>query len=334
MGSLGRIYKEFIHELILKSLNISTELFKIMIPMTILTKILEYLNAIEILGKALDPVMSLMGLPGELGLVWAASMLTNIYGGLSVFAGVYQGLNITQGDITILCLIILVAHSLPVELGISKKAGVKVLPMLLLRVLSALVMGIILHLCFDFFHLFQNPGVPVWKPHASSDTSLYGWVIGQGKSLLYIFFIILLLVIFMDILQRLKIMDWLTNKITPFISPLGMGKNAGFLAVTGLTLGISYGGGFIINEAESGNLSEREVFFSLSLMGLSHSIIEDTLLMAAIGGSLWGILAARILLSFIFIWLLVKITSLLSEENFSSLFIVKDFKKNLSGEGI
>jgi hypothetical protein len=125
----------------------------------------------------------------------------------------------------------------------------------------------------------------------------------------------------MDILEKLKFMDWLTRKITFFISPLGMGDKAGFMAVTGFTLGISYGGGLIISEAKSGSLSQREIFFSLSLMGLSHGMIEDTLLMAAIGGSLWGILLARIVFSFIFIWIMVRISKIMTDEKFNLVFM-------------
>lgn len=323
MKFLKKIYSEFLKDILSKSTKISFELFRVMIPLNILTKILEYFNAVEFLGRLLEPVMGLMGLSGELGLVWAASMLTNIYGGLSVFAGIYPGLDITGGDITVLCLVILIAHSLPVELGIARKAGVKLIPMFLLRVLSALIMGILLSWFFKFFNLFQGKAVPVWKPEITSNNTLIGWVESQFTGLIYIFFIILTLVVLMDILQRIKLMDWLTGRITPLISPLGMGKNASFLAITGFTLGISYGGGLIISEAESGNLSEREVFFSLSLMGLSHGMIEDTILMAAIGGSLWGILAARVFFSFIFIWLLVKGTSFLTDDRFSALFIEK-----------
>ena len=330
MDFIKKIYFRFLRELVLKTFNISYELFKVMIPMTILTKILEYFNAVQLLGRLLEPVMGLMGLKGELGLVWAASMLTNIYGGLSVFAGIYQNLDITKADITVLCLIILIAHSLPVELGIAKKAGAKLFPMLCLRVLSALAMGIVLSLSFNFFNLFQEKGVPLWKPDRVSDSSLGAWIYSQGVSLFYIFLIIMALVILMDVLERIGIMGWLTRKITPFINPLGMGKNASFLAVTGFTLGISYGGGLIISETESGNLSEREVFFSLSLMGLAHGMIEDTLLMAAIGGSLWGILAARVFFSFLFIWLLVKLTSYLTDDRFSSFFIEKHFREKIS----
>jgi len=314
-------FKNFFRNIVPKSLGISAELFKVMIPMTVATKILEYFGAVEFIGKILSPLMGIMGLDGELGLVWAASMITNIYGGLSVFAAIYPGLEVSTCDITVLSLIILVAHSFPVELGIAKKAGAKVFPMFLLRFLSAVAMGIVLSFIFDFFNLLQEPANPLWSPEITADKTFTAELFSQGLSLLYIFLIILSLVFFMDILEKLKFMDWLTRKITFFISPLGMGDKAGFMAVTGFTLGISYGGGLIISEAKSGSLSQREIFFSLSLMGLSHGMIEDTLLMAAIGGSLWGILLARIVFSFIFIWIMGRISKIMTDEKFNLVFM-------------
>ncbi|MDY0362147.1 MAG: nucleoside recognition domain-containing protein [Desulforegulaceae bacterium] len=313
--------KNFFNNILPKTYTISFDLFKIMIPMTILTKILEYFGAVEFTGKILSPLMGLMGLDGELGLVWAASMITNIYGGLSVFAAIYPGLNVSSCDITILSLIILVAHSLPVELGIARKAGAKIFPMFLLRFLSAVIMGILLSFAFNYFELFQYPAKPIWSPEIISDQTFFGEILAQCISLFYIFLIILSLVFLMDIFEKIKFMDWLTRKITFFISPLGIGEKAGFMAVTGFTLGISYGGGLIINEAKSGNLTKREIFFSLSLMGLSHGMIEDTILMAAIGGSLWGILVARIFFSFVFIWIIVKLSKIMSDKKFNLVFM-------------
>ena len=60
-------------------------LFRIMIPVLIIVKLLESAGAISVLGRVLAPVMSLVGLPGSMGLVWAAAMITSLYGGIAVF---------------------------------------------------------------------------------------------------------------------------------------------------------------------------------------------------------------------------------------------------------
>ena len=68
-----------------KAISTTWILFRIMIPISIIVKILQILGCIEIVGMVLSPVMNLVGLPGETGLVWATAMITNIYGGILVF---------------------------------------------------------------------------------------------------------------------------------------------------------------------------------------------------------------------------------------------------------
>jgi hypothetical protein len=91
--------------------------------------------------------------------------------------------------------------------------------------------------------------------------------------------------------------------------------------VIGMTLGLSYGGGLIIQEARSGRLSKHDVFFSLALLSICHSIVEDTLLMMVIGGHLSGILWARVLFSLLIIFLLVRIIRKIPEPTFSRLLL-------------
>ena len=55
-------------------------LLKILIPVSIIVKILEVFGLIEVVASYISGVMGVMGLPGEFGLVWATAMLTNIYG--------------------------------------------------------------------------------------------------------------------------------------------------------------------------------------------------------------------------------------------------------------
>ena len=59
--------------------RISLDLFKIMVPVVIAVKILQELNLIGYLAAPLAPIMKLVGLPGEMGLVWATAPVNNIY---------------------------------------------------------------------------------------------------------------------------------------------------------------------------------------------------------------------------------------------------------------
>ncbi len=112
----------FLRGLAVETWQVSRELIKITVPVVIITKILEELGLIDAISSLFAPLLSLMGLPGELGLVWATAIFTSIYGGLAVFASLAPDLHLTSAQLTVLCSAILYAHSLPVELTVSRKA--------------------------------------------------------------------------------------------------------------------------------------------------------------------------------------------------------------------
>jgi hypothetical protein len=68
----------------------------------------------------------------------------------------------------------------------------------------------------------------------------------------------------------------------------------------------------IIRETSTGKMARQEVFNSMALMGLCHGLVEDTLLMAAIGGKFGGILWGRIVFSLIVTFFLVRILRILT----------------------
>jgi len=108
-------------ELVRDTTATSGELLKITVPAVIATKILEELGLIVYISMALEPVMGLMGLPGALGLVWATGIMTSLYGVVGVYAALAPGLELTSAQVTVLCSVILIAHSLPVETAADRR---------------------------------------------------------------------------------------------------------------------------------------------------------------------------------------------------------------------
>ena len=295
-------------------------LLKIMIPVSIIVKLLQETRLIEAVGSALAPVMEVVGLPGGYGLVWATAMITNIYGGLVVFFSLAAESPLTVAQVTVLGAMILVAHTLPVEVGIAREAGVQVWFTLFLRISGAFVLGRILHGIFTLCDIYGTPAVLLWSPGTRDDSLLF-WAVGQGKTYVMIFVIITLLLLLMRILKKTGVISRVNRLLEPLLQTLGIGKEAAPLAMIGMTLGLAYGGGLIIKEAKSGLLGKRDVFLSLSLMGLSHSLIEDTLLMAAIGASLVGILVGRILFTLVVMVLLIRCIRYVSTPVFDQFFV-------------
>ena len=284
----------------------SWELLKIAIPVIILTKIGTELGLIDGLSVILDPVMGLVGLPGSLGIVWATGLVTNIYAAMVVFFTLASGLELTVLQVTILCSMLLLAHSLPLEMAITRKAGGGFWVISILRVGGALIYGLILfHLC-SLFNIWQHE-VSLIFTFEAANKNLFEWCAGQIYLLVTIVVIILCILIIMKILEYLGILRWIERLLALPLRFLGMSEKAAPITVIGIVLGLSYGGSLIIQESISGRLGKKEVFYSLALMGLSHALIEDTLLMMTMGGKLAGIFWGRLLFSIFMIFLLVRI---------------------------
>ena len=295
-------------------------LLKILIPVSIIVKILSELGAIEIIGNYLSHAMGIVGLPGEFGLVWATAMLTNIYGAIVVLFTLSLTSSYTVAQVTVLGVMMLLAHTLPVEARIAQKAGVKLWFTLSLRILGAIAFGYVLNIIFSSFELFQNKSYMIWQTDIINPT-LAQWILDQIKYYLIIFFIILSLVTLMRILQKTGAIDRLNNFLKPGLEFLGMSKNAAPMTIIGMTLGLAYGGGLIIREAKSKALSKKDTFLSLSLMGLSHSLIEDTLLILSIGATIFAVLIGRVLFTIMIISILIKFINNLSKKTFEKYFV-------------
>lgn len=282
-----------------------------MIPVSIIVKLFEMIGLITVIGAHLGPVMQLVGLPGETGLVWATAMITNIYGGLLVFITLSSQMMFTVAQVTVLATMILVAHSLPIEVTIARKAGVRIWFTLLLRIGCAFVFGVILSKILSISGFLQGSSVMVWQPEPMN-TTIIGWILGQLKNYGMIFFIVFSLLLLLRTLEHIGVIKRINRIFEPGLERIGMSKEAGPLTIIGITLGISYGGGLIIKEARSGKLKPKDAFLSVSLMGLSHSLIEDTLLMMTIGASLVGILVGRVVLTILvisgLIWVITRIS--------------------------
>lgn len=299
-----------LRELAYDTLRTCGELFKIIIPISIATRFLQQWGVVDQLGVVLGPVMQLVGLPGEIGLVWATALVTNLYAGMVVFASVAPGLDLSVAQVTVLTTMMLVAHALPVELRIAQKAGTRFRTQALLRVGGALLLGALLNLTYQATDTLQQTNRALWNPPAV-DPSWIGWGLNELRNYLSIVLIIFSLMALLRLLKKIGLVDLLTRLLEPLLTLLGMGRQAAPLAIVGLTLGLSYGGGLIIREAQSGRLARADIFSSIALMGLCHSLIEDSLLMMVLGGHVSGVFWARLIFSLLMVFLLARLIRIL-----------------------
>lgn len=281
-------------------------LLKIMIPTLIVVKVLQELGAMQVIGSVLAPVMSLIGLPAELGIVWATTLLTNMFSGIVVFVGMAGDLSLNVEQVTVLGSLMLIGHSIPIEGAVARRAGVPWWVTIALRVVGAFVFGSILHFVYTRFNLLQEPATIVWSM-ADEDDSLAFWILTQFEALVVIYFVILSLIVLLNTLRLLGLERIIHIGLVPVLRVLGIGRSAANVTVIGVALGLSYGAGLLIQDLDDGVMTQRDAYLALCFLGLLHSVIEDTLLIMALGADLSGILLARMFFAFVIIAILSRI---------------------------
>ncbi|WP_087112629.1 hypothetical protein [Parendozoicomonas haliclonae] len=309
----------FFKQLIQDSLQVTWTLFRVMIPTIIIFKFIEELGGITYLSQVLGPVMSAVGLPSELGLVWAATLLVNIYSGLLVFINLNMELTVAQ--VSVLGSMMLVAHALPVEGAIARQAGVSLWSTILVRVGGGFLFGYILHLIYEATDSSQQIATVLWQQTGlGADSSLFDWGLAQVKNLIMIYVVILVLMLVLKILKAVGIEALMTKALSPFLKVLGISRDATNLTIVGVTLGLSYGGGLLIQEARKGHIQPRDIFCSIMLLNLLHSLIEDTLLILLIGADFSAIFWGRMIFSVLLVAMLSLFLRLFVTERFERYF--------------
>ncbi len=279
--------------------RVALGIFRFLIPLVLAVKILEESGLIPWLALPMSPVMEFIGLPGEFSLAWASCMLVNIYSGLSVLLALLPQMpDVSAAQMTVFAVLALIAHSLVLEIRIAGQCGVSMPFQLVLRLASSILAAFLLHLLLDGFGLMQEKAVVLL--HIDTAPTLAEWVGQQLITLAELYAVIcavMLLQKILDLLQISRLAGWILG---PPLRLLGISPRAVSVVLIGFTMGILYGGGALIQSVREGHLSRRDVLCAISLLGLCHSLIEDTVALALLGGTLWGILGFRIVFALIF----------------------------------
>ena len=294
--------------------DICLPLYKILIPFIFIIKILEEIGIVKVISNFFEPIVQLMGLPAEFGIIWVTAIIVNVYAAIILFINIVPTLDLTVAQVTVLTLIILIAHNILIESAISRAAGVSFFYASFLRIGIAFLAGFILNKIYFHIGYLQEKFSLVLEQRTIA-TDYYSWFLGQIENLIYIFFIICILVFSLNILKKIGVEQFIKKILENPLKLMGIGYGAINIIIVGLTIGLQFGGGLLIKEAKSGTIDKQSILLSLSLLNLIHAIIEDTILMMIIGGHISGVLFFRIIFCLIIVFLILYLY-----KKFSGLF--------------
>lgn len=109
--------------------------------------------------------------------------------------------------------------------------------------------------------------------------------------------IVVPLVVLFELLRHVALFRRAGGALDPLLRRVGLTREAAMPLLTGLFLGLAYGAAIIIRVAQERKLPPRELFLLGLFLATCHSVVEDILIFAVIGGSAGVMLGGRLLLA-------------------------------------
>ena len=104
------------------------------------------------------------------------------------------------------------------------------------------------------------------------------------------------------ILAEYGVIRWMSKFLRYFLAFFGLPAKTSFLWIVANTLGLAYGAAVMMEEVESGKVTGRDVDLLNTHISVSHSNLEDLLLLTALGAVWYVMLLSRWMCSFVLVW--------------------------------
>jgi hypothetical protein len=275
-------------------------IMKILIPISLLTAILEWSGVVRQLDFFFQPVMQLLSLPPMAALPLLIGALTGIYGAIAAMAV----LPLTLNQMTLMAMFILICHNVVQESVVQGKSGIHPLKATLFRLIPAVITVILAAQFLDT--TIGDPNVVELEtlPTETLLQMLRSWGMTMLHLALKIFLIIMSLLTTMEILKVLGWTERIVGSLAPLFRVFGLSAKAGIIWITALIFGLAYGAAVIVEEAEKGNLSRDELERLHLSIGINHAIIEDPSLFLALGLGAFWLWAPRLVMAILAVHLL------------------------------
>jgi hypothetical protein len=256
----------------------------------------------------------LIGLPGEAALPYITGYFVNVYAAISVMCS----FDFDVRTLTILSTMILCSHNIITETAVQKKTGSSAVRMVVIRTVSAFVLALVLSLVMPG-EVKALSGRSMEMVGESFAGLIKNWIISTFFMVLKMVVLIYSLAILQKILAEFGVIRWLSKILRPFLAFFGLPAKTSFLWVVANTIGLSYGAAVMLEEVGNGKIGKKDVDLLNAHISISHSNVEDLMLLTAAGGVWYIILLVRWAGSFVIVWLFRL------EYYIKSLFIQKNY---------
>ena len=254
-------------------------MFKIILPVSLVTFLLDYSGWLAHLDGLVEPLMAAIHLPAMAALPLIAGLLTGIYGAIAAMSV----LPFTIEQITLMAVFLLIAHSLIQEGMVQHQSGCPAWMATTVRLTSAVLTVWALGLILGPETVQETAAASAVAARTAFWPAAKAWGTDMIWLCLKILFIIMTLMIFMEFLKQYRIIDRLMGIIDPLMGLLGLDRRVGMLWMTAAVFGITYGGAVIVEEARDRQLTADQLKPLHVSIGINHAMVEDPALFLPLG---------------------------------------------------
>ncbi|MDR1500813.1 MAG: nucleoside recognition domain-containing protein [Tannerellaceae bacterium] len=298
MTTIGRI-QQCILRALPKSGKTCLWLLKIILPISLGVRLLQYSGLLGEFSALVAPAFSVIGLPGETAIVFITSLFCPLYAPIALISSMSLGVR----EATILAIMCLVSHSLIVESSVQAKTGSGFWEMTVLRV----VMSFVIAFCLNMVMPRDGWGVIGAQVSAGDGDTLLDvlalWLTGSVKVTATILIIVTCLMALHYVLEEFNLMKGLSKGLEPVMKVFGLPGDTAFLWLVGNLVGLAYGGAIMMEQVERKKLSAKSGNLLNYHLAVSHSLLEDTIIFVAIGIPALWIIVTRLMFAAAAVWL-------------------------------
>lgn len=274
-------------------------LLKIILPITLLVRLLQYSGLLAKFAVLLEPAFSLIGLPGETAIIFITSVFTPLYAPIALITTMSLGVR----EATILALMCLISHNLIVESSVQSKTGSNFWEVTIVRLIMSFVIAFTLNWIMPH-EGWGTIGATVTAETCDTIWQVFAlWFISSIKVVFTIMVVVTSLMILHYILDEFKLMSGLSKLFAPLMKVFGLSPNSAFLWLVGNVVGLAYGGAIMMEQVEQKKLTYKEGNLLNYHLAMNHSLLEDTLIFVAIGIPALWIIIPRVLFAIVVVWL-------------------------------
>jgi hypothetical protein len=274
-------------------LNTTWTLGKIIFPITIIVTILSHTAVLDWVIGAVEPLMKLIGLPGEAAIPLVLANFLNLYAGI----GAILTLELTVKHVFILAVMMSFSHNLFIESTVAAKVGIKMWVVVAVRLGLALVSAILISL------LWHGGGEQAQYGLVSpAEENVSGWwnILWAGfeQAFFGVFQLAMIVIPLMFFIQVLKDTEWLnvfSRWMTPVTKMLGMKPNTSTTLASGLIFGLAFGAGVMIQAVREDGVDKKDLYLAFIFLVGCHAVIEDTVMFIPLGIPVLPLLLTRLI---------------------------------------